>query len=106
MGVEGVDVARSQDPSPQAACGVSLTRQRAVKLLGSIGAWAEIHDDLGATSAAWHKLEADVARLVARKGKPAPTRLRLHDILLWTRATERWEIAHQYGREALAAEAQ
>lgn len=61
-------------------------------------AWRSIHRDLVATVDAWGTLEgAFVREARARKGVPL-TRLRLHDILLWTQAVGDWDECREAGR--------
>ena len=105
MGVEGVDVARAHKILHHKRPSVfPLLDNATMSFLGKAGAWAAIHDNLTEASAAWRKLETDIGRLLSGKNMPAPTRLRLHDILLWTRATGRRPLAYQHGRKALAAD--
>ena len=64
---------------------------------------AAIHDDLTATADAWRLLESAVATLLDSRDLPSLTRLRLHDILLWTRATGREQVAPDFGDRTGAA---
>ena len=101
MGVEGIDIARTHKILHHKRPRVfPLIDNETVRWLNSGGsAWASIHDDLTITSVDWSKLENTVADLLGDSG-PVLTRLRLHDILLWTRATGRWAAAHGFGLEA------
>lgn len=65
--------------------------------------WGKIHDDLLATADAWESLEDQLNdRLRGEAGCVELTRLRLHDILLWCRATGRTTLAQELGAEILA----
>lgn len=60
------------------------------KTLGPLGrgqAWATIRGDLDATPELWGRLEHVVNGHLVAHGKTPIFRLRLHDILLWTRVT-------------------
>jgi hypothetical protein len=61
---------------------------------GDSGVAAVIHRELQANAAAFDALEATIAALT---GDAAPTRLRLHDILLWLATTMRLTHAVQLG---------
>jgi len=58
---------------------------------GQPGLWASVHADLVAAPDAWAELELRFAALASEAGNGAVSlsRLRLHDILVWTRATDR-----------------
>jgi hypothetical protein len=65
--------------------------------------WAAVHRDLNATSEAWSRLEDETGGVLEHHGGVRLTRLRLHDIILWCRATGSDERAKEYGRMVLAA---
>ncbi|MGI8793807.1 MAG: hypothetical protein ACR2H3_11640 [Acidimicrobiales bacterium] len=66
-------------------------------------AWATVHRDLTTTADAWSELEDVIGDAVSGTAACAPTRLRLHDILLWARSTNRWDVALAAG-ESLRAD--
>ncbi len=66
--------------------------------------WLTIHCDLNGNPAGWQQLESQIAKLAKDQGGVALTRLRLHDILLWTNVTGRQEEARQLGRARLQAD--
>jgi hypothetical protein len=102
-GIEGVDLARSHKILHHKRPAVfPLLDNKTVGLLGRAAPWAAVHDDLSATSATWRKLETEVARLLPTRRESSLSRLRLHDILVWTWATKRWDTAHSLGVKALA----
>ncbi len=61
--------------------------------------WLTIHDDLNANPAGWRHLESQIAKLADERGLVALTRLRLHDILLWTQVTGQDETARRLGQD-------
>lgn len=65
-------------------------------------AWAELHDDLTDGADDWEHLELRFADQAATHGV-ALTRLRLHDILLWTNVSGEYDDALTAGR-AIASE--
>lgn len=73
-----------------------IDRKTRARLPGS--PWAAIHADLRATQPAWQRLETEVSPFLSGDGHVQLARLRLHDILLWTVATERWDLALHHGR--------
>lgn len=99
MGVEGINIARTHKILHHKRPSVfPLIDNKTIDLLDrGRSAWAAIHDDLTTTPSAWVRLETTVNALLASKGGVPLTRLRMHDILLWTRATQRWDLALQYG---------
>lgn len=66
--------------------------------------WLTIHDDLTANPAGWQQLESQIAKLAHDRDLVALKRLRLHDILLWTRVTGRDETARRLGRDLAPAD--
>lgn len=110
MGVEGVDVARAH----------KILHHKRPKLFPLIDnktlpslaphAWSRIHKDLTECSEGWTWLEArvderlshDVDTKVHESTDPRVSRLRLHDILLWCKATKRWTIALELGEQILS----
>lgn len=79
-----------------------LIDNQTLKLLGST-AWLTIHDNLNANPAGWDQLERQIATLAHNRGVVL-TRLRLHDILLWTNVTGRDATAQPLGRDLSPAE--
>lgn len=79
-----------------------LIDNQTLKILGS-RAWLTIHDNLTANPTGWDQLERQIATLAHNRGV-ALTRLRLHDILLWTSVTGRDAIAQPLGRDLSPAE--
>lgn len=63
--------------------------------------WRRIHQDLTATESAWKVLEAEFEAQACQRGGTALTRLRLHDILLWTRAVDQWNACRAAGVKLL-----
>jgi len=63
--------------------------------------WRRIHQDLTSAEAAWKELENEFEGQAALRGGKALTRLRLHDILLWTRAVDQWDACRAAGAELL-----
>jgi len=63
------------------------------------GMWGVVHRELIRTSAQFSAREKTFAHLVDGEGDAPLTRLRLHDILLWLKATENWDYALSRGRE-------
>ncbi len=64
--------------------------------------WGAIHNDLTSTSDRWQRLENQVNDLLLEQEGCVPlTRLRLHDILLWCRATKNTRTAARLGRKWL-----
>lgn len=87
-----------QDPAPQASPGVPAHRQQDGRVPPKrIALWGSIHDDLTTAADAWSCLEGELAERLRSTRLPTPERLRLHDILLWTRATGRREAARDHG---------
>ncbi len=106
MGVPSIDVARSHKILHHKRPSVfPLLDNETIDLLDRETAWAAIHEDLDASPAAWAQLEREVDRLARARGGASLTRLRLHDILLWTRATGRWDVAYRDGNEMLRSSA-
>lgn len=112
MGVEGVDVARAHKI-------LHHKRPRLFplidnKTLPSLAphAWCTIHEDLTECTEGWTWLEARVDERLPHDGQckvdesadPRLSRLRLHDILLWCKATKRWTIALELGEEIVSDE--
>ena len=62
---------------------------------GDSGVEAVVRRELAANGPVFAALEAAVARAT---GDAAPTRLRLHDVLLWLATTLRWSHAVHAGR--------
>lgn len=69
-----------------------------VERIGAEGAWGRIHDDLVAMPDVWTELEERFAAEAERRDGVRLTRLRLHDILVWTDATGDWDAARDAGR--------
>jgi hypothetical protein len=65
----------------------------------SMGLWAVLHQELNVNREQFARLEEWFAALVNASGDVPLNRLRLHDILLWLKATRRWEYAVARGRE-------
>jgi hypothetical protein len=63
------------------------------------GMWGVVHRELTANSDQFSALEKAFAQLVDEQGDVPLTRLRLHDILLWLKATGNWDYAVGRGRE-------
>lgn len=61
--------------------------------------WLTIHEDLQANPAGWQQLESQFSKLTHDPGQVTLTRLRLHDILLWTHVTGRDEAARRLGKD-------
>lgn len=102
VGVKGINVARAHKILHHKRPTVfPLLDNQTVGLLDSKSPWGAIHEDLTATAPAWSTLESEAANFLASQGGPPLTRLRLHDILLWTRATNNWAEAHRRGKAAL-----
>lgn len=93
MGVEGVDVARCHKILHHKRPRVfPLIDSRTLPFLtGGPYAWASIHDDLTRDGAGteWAELETIVNQRLRKEGCKDLFRLRMHDILLWLRATGR-----------------
>lgn len=65
--------------------------------------WGAIHDDLTSTVDEWKELEDQVNGVLRTQADCVElTRLRLHDILLWCRATDNTRTAARLGRTWLA----
>ena len=103
MGVDGIDVARAHKILHHKRPTVfPLIDNQTINLLNAEeSAWGAIHDDLSSTSDGWSKLEEAVAEVLVPSGGPALARLRLHDILLWTRVARRWDLALHLGLTCL-----
>ena len=102
MGVEGIVLARTHKillHKRPAVC--PLIDNQTVGRLGN-AAWAAIHDDLCQSDVAWSTLESEIERLLVSRNGIALTRLRLHDIVLWTKAMHRWDTALRLGAQELA----
>jgi hypothetical protein len=56
-------------------------------ILGETQIWASIHDELNAKPDEWTELERWFAETADARGTARLTRLRLHDIVAWTRAS-------------------
>lgn len=95
MGVPGVEVARAHKTLHHKRPSVfPLIDNETIPWLREGGsAWATVHRDLTSTAGAWSELEVAIGEALSDTATAAPTRLRLHDILLWTRVTKRWEAA-------------
>ena len=78
-----------------------LLDRKTVERLGPRGGWGRIHDDLVATPDAWAELEEQFAAEARRRDGVRLTRLRLHDILVWTDTTGAWDAARGTGQELL-----
>lgn len=106
MGVPGVDLARAHKilhhKMPQL---FPLIDNKTVVELRAGEAWLTVYDDLVAAGESWAALERRVGDALGQRGFPAVTRLRLHDILLWTRVTGNRARAEQLGQEVLAQDA-
>lgn len=76
-----------------------LLDRKTLKKLGPKDAWGQIHDDLVATPDAWAELEERFTAEAQRREGVCLTRLRLHDILVWTDTTGDWDAARDAGRE-------
>jgi len=50
--------------------------------------WAGIHDEINEAPAAWHELCRRFSAFATARGAVALSRLRLHDILVWTACTD------------------
>lgn len=98
-GGAGIDLARSHKILHHKRPRVfPLIDNKTVEYLRSGSAvWGSIHDDLITAADAWSCLEGELAERVRSTRLPTPERLRLHDILLWTRATGRREAARDHG---------
>jgi hypothetical protein len=104
MGVPGIDVARCHKILHHKLPSVfPLLDNETIKVLGWKEPWATIYDDLQETSAAWERLEGEVAEVLQLEDSPRLTRLRLHDILLWATVTKRWDTALGHGQKHLRA---
>lgn len=95
MGVPGIQVARAHKILHHKRPSVfPLIDNETIPYLRKGGsAWATVHRDLTSTADAWTELEVVIGEALADTALTTPTRLRLHDILLWTRVTKRWEAA-------------
>jgi hypothetical protein len=83
---------------------VPLLDNRTVRALtGKDGAWKTIHAELNQHRSEWEDLEAWFAKeAAARSGLPL-TRLRMHDIVVWCRASNELSEARQAGADLLRA---
>ena len=63
----------------------------------AVSLWGVIHRELNANGAAFDALEAAFVLLVDGDDDVPLTRLRLHDVLLWLKASKRWEHAVRHG---------
>ncbi|MHB8457722.1 MAG: DUF6308 family protein, partial [Acidimicrobiales bacterium] len=95
IGVDGIDVACTHKILHHKRPKVFplVDNETVDQLTGSGSAWEAILHDLRAVPDAWSQLEDEVAARVPRPNLTPLTRLRLHDILLWTYATNRWQTA-------------
>lgn len=101
IGAKGVNLARTHKILHHKRPSVfPLLDRKTVRLIGS-DSWGKIHDDLMATEDGWATLEEQVNRRLTRRGSVNITRLRLHDILLWCRATRNTAKAEKLGRQLL-----
>jgi len=101
MGVAGIDLARTHKILHHKRPNTFplIDNQTLGLLSGPQSAWATIYDDLASARPSWTRLEAAVTDLlVSHDGAPI-TCLRMHDILLWARATGRWDTARDYGAQ-------
>ena len=57
---------------------------------GAVGIWGVVHRELRANEEAFDALERAFADLVNGEDDVPLTRLRLHDVLLWLKASKRW----------------
>ncbi len=105
MGVPGVEVARAHKILHHKRPSVfPLIDNETIPYLRTGGsAWATVHRDLTSTADAWSELEDVIGEAVSGTVASTPTRLRLHDILLWARSTNRWDVALAVG-ESLNAD--
>lgn len=74
-----------------------------LEISGAGTAWAQIHSDLTSQADAWSYLEAEFAAVAGSRGDVPLQRLRLHDILLWTRCDEHFDDAREEGESIIAA---
>lgn len=95
MGVPGIEVARAHKILHHKRPSVFplIDNETTPWLRKGGSAWATVHRDLTSTASGWSELEAVVGQALSGTGISVPTRLRLHDILLWSRVTNRWEAA-------------
>jgi len=63
------------------------------------GTWGVVHRELTANGDQFSALERAIAELMSGKDDVPLGRLRLHDILLWLKATGKWDYAVERGRE-------
>lgn len=97
MGVPGIEVARAHKILHHKRPSVfPLIDNQTLKRLGRT-AWRTVHGDLTATPAPWEWLERSMSDALSDSRAAAPTRLRLHDILLWTGVTGRRAAAMEIG---------
>lgn len=103
MGVRGLDVARTHKILHHRRPEVfPLLDNETIKLIGS-PSWSSIYDDLTEAPDMWEALEVSVNESLVAADGVALTRLRLHDILVWCRATDRWAAALAAGADVLDA---
>jgi hypothetical protein len=68
-----------------------LDNKTSAALGGGGDAWLQIHRDLTATPDGWTELERAFANEAVGRDDVSLTRLRLHDILLWTDTVDQWD---------------
>lgn len=101
IGAKGVNLARTHKILHHKRPSVfPLLDRKTVGLLGG-DPWGKIHDDLRATEAGWAGLEDQVNPHLIEADGIEITRLRLHDILLWCRATKNTSRAKKLGQRIL-----
>lgn len=105
MGAKGIDLARTHKILHHKRPEVfPLVDNETYKLLAADrGAWTTIHDDLTSAKQTWERLEGRVNEVLAANNSPVLTRLRMHDILVWTEATGRRAAAEDHGRRYLGS---
>lgn len=74
------------------------------ELAGPDGAWPVIHSELTSRRAEWAILEERFQAFSQRRGAASLGRLRMHDILLWSRCNGSLEVAREEGERIIAEE--
>ncbi|MGH3530141.1 MAG: DUF6308 family protein [Pseudonocardiaceae bacterium] len=97
MGVDGIDIARTHKILHHKRPRVfPLIDNQTIDLVGRSTAWITIYDDLKTAGPVWDRLEHAIRGRLGAADAPL-SRLRLHDILLWTRATGNRDVARGLG---------
>lgn len=103
IGAKGVTLARTHKILHHKRPSVfPLLDRKTIGRLGPNDPWGKIHEDLRATEDGWAALEGKINSRLTEAGGVQLTRLRLHDILLWCRATQNTRMAAKLGRKLLA----